>query len=105
MSFETEADRGLAIKFVGELVTLSVGTNKWAVYAAYDRAFVEIAGVEAFRPVLVLREIDCRQPPARSVLATRAEVTPDKTMAGVFDVVGFQPDGTGLATLILEATT
>lgn len=107
MTFETDADRRAAVRAVGQRVQLSRGSSKWNTWAVFDRAFVAVLGTEAYAPAVVLVEDDSYAPnhvgdPA--YLAELVDVNPDKIGGYKFDVVGVQPDGTGMVTLVLEAT-
>lgn len=98
MSIETSADRLDLLKKLGEQATFYDAPDSWSVYGVLDREFVEVSGVESYRPVLTCRTDDTTEHPTYSVdHGTRVDV------AGVsFEVAGIQPDGTGMVAFVLE---
>lgn len=99
MTIESAADRLELLKSLGELVTLNNGQVDWDIYGVLEREFVAVDEVEGYRPILTVRTSDisghATQNVGRGTLVARAD-------GSCFNVVGNQPDGTGLTNLILE---
>lgn len=93
------------LEAVGRQMQFSVGSSKWNVTGVFDRQFAEVLGTEAMAPAAVVREADIYAPThagEAAYLVTAVDADPAKVGGDHFAVVGVQPDGTGLVTLILE---
>ncbi len=108
MAIESAADRLAMVKQFGtvcNLVRAATPTNQnWDAYGIFDREFVEVRGVEAYRPVLAVRLEDIYEPEQLqndTYRATSVNVAAEYGGTG-YDIVAYQHDGTGMVTLILE---
>lgn len=64
-----------------------------SVSGIFDNQFVDVHGVESYKPVFVLPEADVSSIAHGDTITIRSVV---------FKVVGIQADGTGLTTLVLD---
>ena len=86
---ETDADRLAMMTLFGELVTVAGA----AIRAVFDAAYASPFEIASVSPVLTCREVD-----VAGVLAGAAVVVRGKN----YVVRNVEPDGTGVALLVLE---
>jgi hypothetical protein len=105
---ESAADRLAMVTQFGAVCNLvrgsGVGAQNWDVSGIFDRDFVEVRGVESYRPVLTVRKEDIYEPGQLqndTYRATSVNVATEYGGNG-YDIVGYQHDGTGMVVLILE---
>lgn len=104
MAIESAADRLAFVREFGATCSLHIGQDDWDASAIFDRAWVDVRGVETYSPTLLVRVEDLYLPgqlQSDSYRATSVNVAAEYGGAG-FDIVAYQPDGTGMVTLILE---
>jgi len=94
------------VKQFGVLVSFTINDiDVWDAYAIADRAFVEVRGTEQYKTVLICRTADIFKPgqlPNDEYRATEVNVSGSQWGGGYY-IVGYERDGTGISTLILEA--
>ena len=91
MTLESDADRLLMLEALGEAVTVGGVT----VNGIFDHEYAEVQGIEARRPVLLVRSSD----------AVGLGHNDQATAQGVnFLVKNIQIHGNGMTTLVLETT-
>lgn len=93
--FPASDDLDMILAVGGEAVTLDSGTATSEVSALYERAYVEIQGVEGYRPSLTCRTADVSS-------VARGWTVTLQTTGGDFTVVGKQVMGDGITVLVLE---
>jgi len=98
--FETTADRLAYLTTFGEDVDFTVGVDTWSGSAIFDNEFVDVDGVESRHPVMLCRLDDIYKPGELQNIEFRA--TSLLILAGGYNIVEVQEDGTGMVTLVLE---
>lgn len=97
------------VKQFGALCTLSRGTglnrDDWDAYGILDRDFVDVRGVESYRPILTICVEDLYEPgqlPNDTYRADAVQVQFDYVVDMGYTIVAYQHDSTGMVALILE---
>lgn len=102
MTFESDTDRLAYLETCGRAMSLSdTNGSGWPVYGVYSYEYVEVQGIEATRPAVLVRESDLANP---SGGLPAVEVGIGEADGGDFPIVGRQPDGAGMVLLIMDKT-
>lgn len=107
MSFESDTDRLAMIQGCGgELVSLFDAPFTTTIWAIIDSEYVEVNGVESLHPVALVRTSDITSSDANYTVVHGSALVrsdpPHEVDAEDLSVIGIQPSGTGLTTLILH---
>mgnify|MGYP001419008751 CR=1 FL=1 len=106
MPFESTADRLALVTEFGVDCNMARGTADWDIKGIFDRDFVQVNGVETYKPILTVRFEDVFEPGQLTndtYRATSVNITDGAGyVGGGFDIVAYQHDGMGMVQLILE---
>lgn len=92
--YESPADRQEMVESVGVLCTFALGQDDWDAYAIVERNYVDVQGVQGYRPTLLCRTEDLYAPGELLNDENRATSVNTPNHGG-FDIIEFQHDGTG----------